>query len=70
MKKYFKENYSGTEYGMQSKKAKETKAYVARGKTIADNAMFNAEVQEDEIAYSIVNLDSDCPQKPPKKRNK
>lgn len=51
--KYFKENYrNGT--GMTS--VKEIKAYIARGKAIADNAMFNAEVQ-DEIAYSIVNLD-------------
>ena len=50
--KYFKENYrNGT--GMTS--VKEIKAYIARGKAIADNAMFNAEVQ-DEIAYSIVNL--------------
>lgn len=51
--KYFQENYrNGT--GMTS--VKEIKAYIARGKAIADNAMFNAEVQ-DEIAYSIVNLD-------------
>ena len=50
--KYFTENnISGT--GMFS--AKEAKAYVARGKAIADNAMFNAEVQ-DEIARSVVNL--------------
>lgn len=50
--KYFKENYrNGT--GMTS--AKEIKAYIARGKAIADNAMFSADVQ-DEIAYSIVNL--------------
>ena len=50
--KYFQENYrNGT--GMTS--AKEIKAYIARGKAIADNAMFNAEVQ-DEIAYSVVNL--------------
>lgn len=50
--KYFEQNYrEGT--GMLS--AKEAKAYVARGKAIADNAMFNAEVQ-DEIARSVVNL--------------
>lgn len=50
--KYFTENnISGT--GMFS--AKEAKAYVARGKAIADNAMFNAEVQ-DELARSAVNL--------------
>lgn len=50
--KYFQENYrNGT--GMIS--AKEIKAYIARGKAIAENAMFNAEVQ-DEIAYSVVNL--------------
>ena len=51
--KYFKEN-DRTGTGMFSDK--EIKAYIARGKAIADNAMFNAEVQ-DEIAYSIVNLD-------------
>ena len=49
--KYFKENISGT--GMLS--PKEAKAYVARGKAIADNAMFNPEVQ-DEIARAAVIL--------------
>lgn len=50
--KYFQENYrNGT--GMTS--VKEIKAYIARGKAIAENAMFNAEVQ-DEIARSVVNL--------------
>lgn len=50
--KYFTENnISGT--GMFS--AKEAKAYVARGKAIADNAMFNAEVQ-DELSRAVVNL--------------
>lgn len=49
---YFTENINGT--GMSS--VKEIKAYIARGKAIAENAMFNAEVQ-DEIAYSVVNLE-------------
>lgn len=49
---YFTENNISST-GMLS--AKEAKAYVARGKAIADNAMFSAEVQ-DEIARSVVNL--------------
>lgn len=50
--KYFEQNYTeGT--GMFS--AKEAKAYIARGKAIADNAMFNSEVQ-DELARSAVIL--------------
>lgn len=55
---YFTENINGTGILNAKKEVRkaEAKAYVARGKAIAENAMFNAEVQ-DEIAYSIVNLD-------------
>lgn len=55
---YFTENISGTGILNAKKEVRkaEAKAYVARGKALAENAMFNAEVQ-DEIAYSIVNLD-------------
>lgn len=54
---YFTENISGTGILNAKKEVRkaEAKAYVARGKAIADNAMFNAEVQ-DEIARSVVNL--------------
>jgi len=51
---YFKEEnsrLSGT--GMSS--VKEVKAYIERGKAIADNALFNKEVQ-DEIARAVTSL--------------
>lgn len=55
---YFTENINGTGILNAKKEVRkaEAKAYVARGKALAVNAMFNAEVQ-DEIAYSTVNLD-------------
>ena len=58
---YSVEDLAGIQSGIydekyyESKYGKEAKAYVKRGKAIADNAMFNAEVQ-DELARATVNL--------------
>ena len=51
-KNYFKNNLTGT--GMTSNK--DIDAYIERGKKVAENALFDKDVQ-DEIARAIVNLE-------------
>lgn len=59
--KYTVEELAGIQSGIydekyfKSKYGKEAKAYIERGKDIADNAMFSAEVQ-DELSRAVVNL--------------
>lgn len=59
--KYTVEELAGIQSGIYDEKyfkgkyGKEAKAYIERGKDIADNAMFSAEVQ-DELSRAVVNL--------------
>lgn len=59
--KYTVEELAGIQAGIYDEKyfkgkyGKEAKAYVERGKDIADNAMFSSEVQ-DELSRAVVNL--------------